>query len=174
MKYSYRWLIFGKSVIPSKNAIWKTNSVCMIIKYLLMLLLPNIRSWWVRNVDKLLNSSTIGLQCVHKETLQYCNYIAWQQESINYLLVTENPLQWCHNEHDGDSNNQCPDCLLNRLFRRESKKTPKLRVTGLWEGNSPVTGEFPAQRASNAENVSIWWRHHEQNGYHSKDIVCQL
>ena len=28
-------------------------------------------------------------------------------------------------------------------------------------GNSPVTGEFPAQRTSNAENVSIWWRHHE-------------
>ena len=25
---------------------------------------------------------------------------------------------------------------------------------------SPVTGEFPAQRANNAENVSIWWRHH--------------
>ena len=24
----------------------------------------------------------------------------------------------------------------------------------------PVTGEFPAQMASNAENVSIWWRHH--------------
>ena len=28
-------------------------------------------------------------------------------------------------------------------------------------GNSPGTGEFPAQRASNAENVSIWWRHHD-------------
>ena len=26
--------------------------------------------------------------------------------------------------------------------------------------NSPVSGEFPAQRARNAENVSIWWRHH--------------
>ena len=24
-------------------------------------------------------------------------------------------------------------------------------------GNSPVTGEFPAKRASNAENVFIWW-----------------
>ena len=23
-----------------------------------------------------------------------------------------------------------------------------------------ITGEFPAQMASNAENVSIWWRHH--------------
>ena len=41
------------------------------------------------------------------------------------------------------------------------KKTSKLRVTGLCAGNSPVAGEFPAQRASNAENVSIWWRHHD-------------
>ena len=45
--------------------------------------------------------------------------------------------------------------------RRRSKKTSKLRVTGLCEENSPVTSEFPAQRASNAENVSIWWRHHD-------------
>ena len=52
------------------------------------------------------------------------------------------------------------DCLLKRLFRRRSKETSKLRVTGLCAGNTPVTGEFPAQRASNAENVSIWWRHH--------------
>ena len=43
------------------------------------------------------------------------------------------------------------DCLLNRLFRRRSKKTSKPRVTGLCEGNSPVTGESPSQRASNAE-----------------------
>ena len=45
--------------------------------------------------------------------------------------------------------------------RHSSKKTWKLRVTGLFVGDSPVTSEFPAQRASNAENVSIWWRHHE-------------
>ena len=44
-------------------------------------------------------------------------------------------------------------------LRRRSKKTSTLRVTGLCVGNSPVTGEFSAQRASNAENVSIWWRH---------------
>ena len=47
-----------------------------------------------------------------------------------------------------------------RLFRCRSKKTSKLCVTGLCAGNSPETGEFPAQMASNAENVSIWWRHH--------------
>ena len=69
-------------------------------------------------------------------------------------------LQWRHNERDGVSNYQPHDWLFNRLFRRISKKTSKLRVTGLCVGNSPVTGEFPTQRASNAENVPIWWRHH--------------
>ena len=69
-------------------------------------------------------------------------------------------LRWRHNGHDSVSNHQPHDCLLNRLFRRRSKKTSKLRVTGLCVWNSPGTGEFPAQMASNAENVSIWWRHH--------------
>ena len=69
-------------------------------------------------------------------------------------------LRWRHNDHAGVSNHQPHGCLLNRLFRRKSKKTSKLRVTGLCAGNSPGTGEFPAEMASYAENVSIWWRHH--------------
>ena len=69
-------------------------------------------------------------------------------------------LQRRHNECDGASNHRRLDCLLSVLFTRRSKKTSKLHVTGLCGGNSPVTGEFPAQRASNAKNVSIWWRHH--------------
>ena len=70
-------------------------------------------------------------------------------------------LQWRHNEHDSVSHHQPHDCLLNRLFWRRSNKTSKLRVTCLCAGNSPGTGEFPAQMASYARNVSIWWRHHE-------------
>ena len=73
------------------------------------------------------------------------------------------PLQWRHNERDDVSNHRRLDCLLNCLFRRRSKKTSKFRVTGLCAGSSPVTGEFPAQRASNAAkcfHVSIWWRHY--------------
>ena len=69
-------------------------------------------------------------------------------------------LQWRHNGCDGVSNHQPHNCLPNSLFRRRSKKTSKLRVTDLCAGNSPVTGEFPAQRASNGENVSIWWHYH--------------
>ena len=46
-------------------------------------------------------------------------------------------LLWRHNEHDSVSNHQPRGCLLDRLFRRRSKKTSKLRVTGLCVGNSP-------------------------------------
>ena len=70
-------------------------------------------------------------------------------------------LRWRHNWRDSVSNHQPLDCLLNRLFGCRSKKASKLRVTGLCAGNSPVTGEFPAQMASNAKNISIWWRHHD-------------
>ena len=59
-------------------------------------------------------------------------------------------LQWRHNGRDGVLNHQPHDCLLKRLFRRKSKKKPKLRVTGLCAGKSSATGEFPAQMASNA------------------------
>ena len=70
-------------------------------------------------------------------------------------------LLWRHNGSDGVSNHQHHDCLPNRSFRRRSKKTPKLRLTDLCAENSPVTGEFPAQMASNAEMFPFqWWRHH--------------
>ena len=83
------------------------------------------------------------------------------------LLWVYWPLQWRHNGHDSVSDHQPHVCLLNRLFRRRSKKTSKLRVTGLCAGNSPEAGEFPAQMASNEENVSFWWRHH---GQHTSDF----
>ena len=86
------------------------------------------------------------------------------------------PLNWRHNGHDGVSNHQPHDCLLDRLSGRRSKKTSKLRVTGLCAGNSLVTGEFSAQMASNMENVSIWWRHHAMMNYlpyHGKTCITQ-
>ena len=81
---------------------------------------------------------------------------------IQFFAIQCPTFRWRLNGRDSVSNHQPHDCLLNRLFRRRSKKTSKLRVTSLRVGNSPGTGEFPAQRASNAENVSLWWRHHEE------------
>ena len=66
---------------------------------------------------------------------------------------TQTTLRWRHNGRHSVSDHQPHDCLLNRLFRRRSKKASKLRVTGLCAGNSPGTGEFPAQMASNARKM---------------------
>ena len=111
--------------------------------------------------------------------LTWCGFGSYQQESLAlycdslaiinisnktsdviWYTQTTMTFEWRHNVHDSVSNHRCLDCLLNCLFRRRSKKTSKLPITGLYQGNSPVTGEFPAQRASNTENVSSWWRHH--------------
>ena len=108
----------------------------------------------------------------HDHTFDVCHYssMPWLHRQLakpmmkltlsSSLHHTAYTLQWRFNGRDSVSNHQPHNCLLNRLFRRRSKKTSKLRVTGLCEGNSPGTGEFPAQRASYAENASIWWRHH--------------
>ena len=49
------------------------------------------------------------------------------------------------------------------FVQAQIKESIKAPVTGLCEGYSPVTGEFSAQMASNAENISIWWRHHDSD-----------
>ena len=72
-------------------------------------------------------------------------------EILNFLKI----LQWRQNERNGVTNHRRLHCLLSCLFTRVSKKTSKLCITGLWERNSPVAGECPAQRASNAENDVI-------------------
>ena len=63
-------------------------------------------------------------------------------------LTFHGTLQWRHNECDGVSHHQPHDCLYNRLFGRRSKKTSKLRVTGLCEGKWPVNSphKWPVPR----------------------------
>ena len=81
----------------------------------------------------------------------------WTRSAMQFSTIA---LRWRHNGCNSVSNHQPRECLLRRLIRRTSKKTSKLRVTGLCAGNSPETGEFPAQMASIGESASIWWRHH--------------
>ena len=49
---------------------------------------------------------------------------------------------------------------LTNVYSTAYSGTDKKNIKALRAGNSPVTGEFPARMANNAENVSIWWRHH--------------
>ena len=108
-----------------------------------------------------------NLFCIVYEVLQqfisHVN-IYKNSERISHVVHKKfKSLQRLHNGRKGVSNHQPHHCSLNRLSRCRSKKTSKLRVTGICAGNSPGTGEFPAQSASNAENVSLWWRHHEDS-----------
>ena len=79
--------------------------------------------------------------CLQKSIL-LCHIAAlWNFFHLIEAIIVQNkchqPLHWRHNDHDGNSNHQPHGCLLNRLFRRRSKKTSKFRVTGLCVGNSP-------------------------------------
>ena len=62
---------------------------------------------------------------------------AGKQLLTGFQTRNNHTLRWRHNDQDGVSNHQPHGCLLNRLFRRRSNKTSKLRVTGLCVGNSP-------------------------------------
>ena len=64
--------------------------------------------------------------------------VVFEQHAFYDMGIFCHTLLWRHNGLDSVSNHQPYDCLLKRLFRRRSKKTSKLRVTGLCEGNSPV------------------------------------
>ena len=79
-----------------------------------------------------------------------CFALAGHSEWWNLRRIRFLSLQRCHNGCHGVSNHRRHECLLSRLFRHQPKKISKLRVTGLCEGNLPVTGEFPAhiQKAS--------------------------
>ena len=64
------------------------------------------------------------------------NFIKFQVRFVAVNIIACKTLRWRHNDHAGVSNHQPHGCLLNRLFRRRSTKTSKLRVTGLCVGNS--------------------------------------
>ena len=112
----------------------------------------------------------ISLQCtlsllVYMVLTTFCT-LDWIPYCQNEVITSWNqsPISHYDDVKMGTMTSQINNLTIvysNRLFRRRSKKTSKLRVTGLCAGNSPGTGEFPAQMASNAENVSISWRHHE-------------
>ena len=72
----------------------------------------------------------------------------------------QSTLQWRHNERVGVSNHQPHDCLFTQpLIQGVDQRKHQSSASLAFAENSPVIGEFPAQRVSNAENFSIWWPH---------------
>ena len=116
----------------------------------------------IRNKSRITPMQQLYLWWIHAIYAPLCCRTVPTKWPWKILFEIDKSLQWRDSERDSVSNHQPRECLLSRLVRRRSKKTSKLRAIGLCAGNSSETGEFPAQRTSNAENVSIWWRHHVQ------------
>ena len=118
---------------------------------------------------------SIGSQMFMARRMKEVGYLLWKQwrkQPGSTLLACDfammfalrswkfkiraDTLQRRHNERDGVSSHRRLDCLLKRLFRRRLKtKKSKLGIICFCEGKSPVTVEFPTQRHSNVEKVSI-------------------
>ena len=97
----------------------------------------------------------------------------------NYYGITPNhpgsSLHWRHNDHDGVSNHQPHHWLLNRLYRRRSRKTSKLRVTGLCVGNSPgpvnSPHKGPVTRKMFPFDDVIMWTRNFANSYIKRIVI---
>ena len=141
--------VFWISVIENKNYPYalKNNGVCVINVPLLRWRNPRLPVFKGRDGTRGVGGrvgENGGIEwyrpkrCCHPRRIivNLKQTTTWQQQPTD-------PLRWRHNGHDCVSNHQPRHCLLNRLCERRSKKTSKLRVTGLCAWNSPGTGEFP-------------------------------
>ena len=107
-------------------------------------------------IQKYISHKTEYSRCNYGSRILFMGHIWWMGNRYWTL-----PLRWLHNGNDGVSNHQPQDCLLNRLFRRRSKKTSKLRVTGLCAGNSQIFWQhrFFNMLEAKLKLIIPWWRH---------------
>ena len=146
VRTSSQYLFYDETAFWPSNSRWSTSTTIFTVHLSMCDLGITISDEldWSPHIDFITSKASYTLSFLRRN-------LRSSPQSLGELL------QWRHNDRDGVSNHQPHDCLLNHLFRLSWKKTSKLRITGLCEGNSLGTREFPAQRASNVENVSIWW-----------------
>ena len=105
-----------------------------------------------------------GIIIVHHVVPSQHGWFSPKPHNWHSMVHSWRSLQLRHNEHQGISNHQLHGRLLNHLFKVLIKENiTAMHHWPLW-GNSLVISEFPTQRASNTENVSIWWHHHGNIG----------
>ena len=113
---------------------------------------------WGRTGDKIFSEAMMAWF-----TDAYMRFSAglWVRAHLSIHQHFSVSLRWRHNGLDSVSNHQPHDCLFNRLFRRRSKKTSKLRVTGLFAGiyRGPVnsTHKWPVTRKMFPFDDVIMW-----------------
>ena len=85
--------------------------------------------------------------------------------------MERDPLEWRHNE---DVKSPASRMFTHPLIQAKIKES--IKAPRQWPLCEEFTGDrwIPAQGASNAENVSIWWLHHENlHGFTSESSYVQ-
>ena len=100
---------------------------------------------WFAIIELSISSLNVFYSNVYRSSVMSGEIHIYLCTSLGIVFMLHNRSHICHKEYDVVPNQRRLDCLLNRLFRHRSKKISKLRVTGLCDGNSPVTAELPAK-----------------------------
>ena len=83
-----------------------------------------------------------------------------------YTIIVQGPFQWRSFIRNWNSIITVSLTMFTQPFfsgaDQENIKAPR---------HWPLCGEFHAQMASSAENVSIWWRHHDRNSFCCNSII---
>ena len=103
----------------------------------------------------------------------------WRLQFKNYHHISQGPMSLLMKLHYSNIIMNMMASLITGIWivyssvcsGADQRKYQSSVSLALCAGNSPVTGEFPAQRVSNAENVSIWWHHH---GIWDQEGLCLL
>ena len=149
----------------SHESQWHQRSMQLMVKVVLQIYQwsSSTRNWinlYISNIFWLHCTERIDTQICHLESQhndvtqgfmrhklpalrQFVDEVISRNGPTKNKIIHEKTLQWRHNECDGVSNYRRLHCLLIIWFRGISKETSRLRVTGLWAGNSPLTGERP-------------------------------
>ena len=103
---------------------------------------------------------------IHRHShLPHCTWRPWArncQTDTAMLKTSSKHHHYCDVIMSAMANQKPASRLFTQTFIQTQIKE-NIKAPRHWPlcGNSPGTGEFSAQMASYAENVSIWWRHHE-------------
>ena len=103
---------------------------------------------YIYRVEAIVMNSLLSRYCVIKSLEYSINrlvYIRWRE-----LIFVTWPLP----------NHRKLHCLMKSLFTLTTKKSSEVYIIGPLLDVPSVTGEFPSERASNAENVAISWCDH--------------
>ena len=115
-----KWCIVGYGTGPFARLVYSLKYFFVVMRYLKNIIIRK----------NMLKISSVQ-QRIGKLTRDVTSYIGHVS------------LQWHHNERDGVSKHRHLNGLPNCLFRRRSKKTWKLHITGLCEGNPPLIATVP-------------------------------